>query len=117
MKGVERGRDSTGGYAMAGCCVGEYGLVDDVHDLSKGGRRAAANGARAWRQSICLTGTVAGPPMTCWQDSTSGSPTGRTVRGEFQEYSSCAVSGVTARLTHGLPGQADRTGRRKHPKS
>src|SRR5258708_34555217 len=113
MKGVERGRDSTGGYAMAGCCVGEYGLVDDVHDLSKGGRRAAANGARAWRQSICLTGTAAGPPMTCWQDSTAGSPTGRTVCGAFQENSSCAGSGGRARVTDVLPGRL--TGRHETP--
>lgn len=27
---------------MGGCSVGEYGLVDDVHDLSEGGRRDVA---------------------------------------------------------------------------
>ncbi|SFU14758.1 hypothetical protein SAMN05192563_1011149 [Paraburkholderia aspalathi] len=48
-----------------------------------------------WRQSICLTGTTAGSPMSCWQDSASGSPSGRTVCAEFQEYSSRAVSGAT----------------------
>ena len=38
FRSIERSRDGTGGYAMGRCSVGEYGLVDDVHDLSEGGR-------------------------------------------------------------------------------
>ena len=72
---------------MAGRRIGGYGLVDEVHDLSEGGQRTGANGARERRQSIFLTGRAAGHCMTFWQDSASALRGGRTVCAECQEYS------------------------------